>query len=89
MDSPSELELRDFLGVNLFLFVSDGETPTTNFAYGSPSHLESTEKDVLLKLTCNTVLFVYVKYMQLISCFYANAATTLYVRIYKDDVVST
>ena len=46
MNSLSELELRDFLGDDLFLFVSDGETPTTNFAYGSPSHLEFTEKEL-------------------------------------------
>ena len=46
MDSLSELELCNFLGDDLFLFVSDGETPTTNFAYGSPSHLESTGKEL-------------------------------------------
>ena len=46
MDSLSELELRNFLGDDLFLFVSDGETSTTNFAYGSPSHLESTGKEL-------------------------------------------
>lgn len=46
MNEISELELRDFLDDELFLFVSDGYTPTNNFIDGSPSHSEFKEKEL-------------------------------------------